>query len=153
MDLSSIGHEDGVVCFVDGDTVAVKLAEERERHVIARADDDTMDICNDSAVLKEYAAGDRIEDISERRCLHGETFERTNLSRNASSTGREQRCWKVKSASSRKLVNALRLCTEFTSDIRRRHTRSDQKDVLAASSSQCVSRLRALSTDHHGMLT
>ena len=125
MDLSSIGHEERVVCFVDGDTVAVILAEERERDVIARTDDDAMNVRNDPAVLKEDPTGYRFEDISERRCLHRDTLKSTNLSRNTSSTRREQRRWKVKVASSRELVDVIRLCAKFTSNIRRRHTRPD----------------------------
>ena len=93
--------------------------------MVARTDDDTMNVRNDPAVLKEDPARYRFEDISERRCLHLETFKSTNLSGNASSARREQRRWKVKVASSGKLVNAIRLCTKFTSNIRRRYTRPD----------------------------
>lgn len=71
---------------MDGDTVAVILALERERHRIARTDDDSMNARNDSAVFKEEPTRYRFEDISERRCLHWETFKSTNLSRDASST-------------------------------------------------------------------
>ena len=138
---------------MDGGAVAVVLAEEGERHVIACTDDDAMNVCDDSAVFEVDPAGYRFEDISERRCLRRGTFKSTNLSRNASSIRWEQRRWKVKAASSGKLVNAIRLWTKFASNIRRRHTRPDEEDVLAASSSQCVSRLRPLSTNRYGMLT
>ena len=144
MDLRPIGHEDRFVRFGDGHVITMKLAQERERDVIARADDDAMDIRNDGAVFQEDPAGNRVEDISKLRCLiHGRTFERANLARKARRTGREQRRWKVKGASSGKLVDAIRLRAKFASDIRRRDTRADQKDVLVARSGQCVFRARA----------
>ena len=80
MDLRSVGHEDGGVGFVHGDAVAVVLPEEWEGDVIARTDDDAMDVRNDRAVFKEDPAGDRFEDVGERCCVYRETFERTNLS-------------------------------------------------------------------------